>query len=139
MKLYCTVYHPTQHLFQPLDISVYKPLKNHFSTITDFITLASVTHGATRVTVNKTNFTYSINQVQPAMPSDKSAEQNPVIIPATSQDFSTLLGAFKNPLVSAGLISPDIAEILRPVKYEKSKSPRVIKEERVLTEDYWRE
>ena len=73
------------------------------------------------------------------MPSDKSAEQNPLTIPATSQDFSTLLGAFQNPLVSAGLISPDIAEIVRPVKYEKSKPPRVIKEERVLTEDYWRE
>ena len=46
----------TTHLLQPLDILVYKPLKNHFSTITDFIVLASVTHGPTKIMVNKTNF-----------------------------------------------------------------------------------
>ena len=44
--LYCLPPHTT-HLLQLLDRSVYKPPKNHFSTITDFITLASVTHGAT--------------------------------------------------------------------------------------------
>ena len=37
-------------------------------------------------------------------------------------------------------ITPDLTEIMQPVKYdEKSKPPRVIIEERVLTEDYWRE
>ena len=125
-----------------------KPLKNHFSINTDFITLASVTHGATKVTVNKTNFpnlfketfektlsmktiissfcksrispfnpeailkerlmpsddvTFAINQVQPATPSDKSAEQNSVKTPATSQDFPTISGACQNSLVSMGL------------------------------------
>ena len=40
---------------QPVDISVHKQLESHFSNITDFITLVSVTHGATRVTVNKAN------------------------------------------------------------------------------------
>ena len=53
--LYCLPPHIT-HLLQCLDRSVHKPPKNHFSTIMDFITLASVTHGATRVMVNKTNF-----------------------------------------------------------------------------------
>ena len=97
--------------------------------ITDFITLASVTHGATRITVNKTNFpilmkeafektmfintiisgfctpgicpfnpeailkerlmplddaTVTVNQIQQATPSDKSAKQNSVITLATS-------------------------------------------------------
>ena len=46
----------TTHLLQPLDISVYKPLKNHSSMITDFITLASATGGATTIMVTKTNF-----------------------------------------------------------------------------------
>ena len=46
----------TTHLLQPLDILVYKPLKNNFSTITDFIVLASVPHGPTKIMVNKTNF-----------------------------------------------------------------------------------
>ena len=96
--------------------------------ITDSITLASVTHGATRITVNKTNFpilmkeafekamfiniisgfytpgicpfnpeailkerlmpsddaTVTVNQIQQATPSDKSAKQNSVITLATS-------------------------------------------------------
>ena len=52
--VYCLLPHTT-HLLQSLEISVYTPLKKHLSTITDFITLAIVTHGATRVTVNKTN------------------------------------------------------------------------------------
>ena len=126
--LYCLPPHTT-HLLQPLDILVYKPLKNHFSVITDSITLASVTHGATRITVNKTNFpilmkeafektmfinmiisgfctpgicpfnpeailkerlmplddaTVTVNQIQQATPSDKSAKQNSVITLATS-------------------------------------------------------
>ena len=182
--LYCLPPHTT-HLLQPLDISVYKPLKNHFSTITDFIVLAGVTHGATQITINKTNFpillkeafektismktiisgfhtsgicpfnpeailkerlmpsddaTGIVNQVQQATPPDKSTEQNQAITPATSQGFSTLPGACQNSLVSTGLISPDLAEILQPVKHdEKIKPPRVIIEERVLTEDDWRE
>ena len=38
-----------------------------------------------------------------------------------------------------GLISPDLPEILWPVKYgEKSKPPRVTTEEHVLMEDDWR-
>ena len=53
--LYCLPPH-TAHFLQPLDISVFKPLKNHFSTITDFIVLATETHGATQITVNKINF-----------------------------------------------------------------------------------
>ena len=44
--------------------------------------------------------TVTINQVQQAIPSDKSAEQNTVITPETSQGFLTLPGACKNPLVS---------------------------------------
>ena len=81
-----------------------------------------------------------VNQVQQATPPDKSTEQNQAITPATSQGFSTLPGACQNPLVSTGLISPDLAEILQPVKHdEKIKPPRVIIEERVLTEDDWRE
>ena len=84
--------------------------------------------------------TVTVNQIQQATPSDKSAEQNPVKTPATSQGFSTLPGACQNPLVSTGLISPDLAEILRPVNHdEKIKPPRVNIEERVLTEDDSRE
>ena len=81
-----------------------------------------------------------VRQVQQATPSDKSTEQNPAITPATSQGFSTLPGACQNPLVSTRLISPDLAEILRPVNHdEKIKPQRVITEERVLTEDDSRE
>ena len=60
--IYCLLPHTT-HLLQPLDIPVYKQLKNYFSTITDFITLASVTHRVIRVTVNKTNFPISFKEV----------------------------------------------------------------------------
>ena len=180
----CCLPHTT-HLNQQLDISVYKSLENHFSTITDFIVLASVTHGTTKITVNKTNFpilfkeafektmsmktiisgfrtsgicpfnpeailkerlvpsddaTGIVNQVQQATPSDKSTEQNQAITPATSPGFSIIPGACQNPLVSTGLISPDLAEILQPVKHdEKIELPRVIIEEHVLTEDDWRE
>ena len=181
--LYCLPH--TTHLNQQLDISVYKSLENHFSTITDFIVLASVTHGTTKITVNKTNFpilfkeafektmsmktiisgfrtsgicpfnpeailkerlmpsddaTGIVNQVQQATPSDKSTEQNQAITPATSPGFSIIPGACQNPLVSTGLISPDLAEILQPVKHdEKIELPRVIIEEHVLTEDDRRE
>ena len=84
--------------------------------------------------------TVTVNQIQQATPSDKSAEQNPVKTPATSQGFSTLPGACQNPLVSTGLILPDLAQILQPVKHdEKIKPPRVIIEERVLTEDDWKQ
>ena len=78
--------------------------------------------------------TATVNQVQPATPSDKSAEQNPIKTPTTSHDFLMLPGACQNPLVSTALISLDLAEILQPVKYnEKRKPPRVIIEECVLT------
>ena len=40
--LYCLPPHTT-HILQPLHVPVYKPRKNHFSSITDFIILASVT------------------------------------------------------------------------------------------------
>ena len=175
----------TTNFLRPLHITVYKPLKNHFSTITDFIALASMTHGATKIMVNKTNFpilfkeafektmsmktiisgfrtsgicpfnpeailkerlmpsddaTGIVNQVQQATPSDKSTEQNQTITPATSKGFSTLPGTCLNPLVPMGLISPDLAEILQPVKHdEKIKPPRVIIEERALTEDDWKQ
>ena len=73
------------------------------------------------------NATVTVNQIQQATPSDKSAEQNPVKTPAPSQGFSTLPGACQNRLVSTGLISPDLAETLQPVKDdEKSKPPRLI-------------
>ena len=84
--------------------------------------------------------TITINQVQPATPSYKLAEQNLVKKPTTLQVFSTLPGGCQNPLVSTGLILLDLAEILQPAKYdEKSKPPRVTIEECLLTEDYWRE
>ena len=52
--------------------------------------------------------TVTINQVQQSIPSDKSAEQNPVITPATSQGFLRLPGACKNPLVSTEFSLLDI-------------------------------
>ena len=54
IELYCLPPHTT-HLLQPLDVSVYRPLKAHFSKITDSITLATVGQRE-RVTINKTNF-----------------------------------------------------------------------------------
>ena len=51
--LYCLPPHTT-HILQPLDVSVYKPLKNHFSSITNFIILASVTLNE-KVLLNKKN------------------------------------------------------------------------------------
>ena len=78
-----------------------------------------------------------VNQVQQATPSDKSTEQNTAITPATLQSFSTLPKACQNPLVSTGLIIPDLAEILRPD--QKIKPLRVIIEERLLIENDWRE
>ena len=97
-------------------------------------------HSILKLYLKKDDATGIVNQVQQATPSDKSTEQNPAITPATSQGFATLPGACQNPLVSTGLISPDLAEILRPVNHdEKIKPPRVIIEERVLTEDDSRE
>ena len=43
------------HVLQPLDVSVYKPLKNHFSNITDFIILAGITQNR-NIQINKANF-----------------------------------------------------------------------------------
>ena len=54
---------------------------------------------------------------------DKSADQNPVKILTTSQDFSTLPGACQNWLLSPGLILPDLAEILLPVNYDEKSKP----------------
>ena len=51
--LYCLPPHTT-HILQPLHVPVYKPRKNHFSSITDFIILASVTLNE-KVLINKTN------------------------------------------------------------------------------------
>ena len=56
--------------------------------------------------------TGTVNQVQQATPSDKSTKQNPAITPVTLQSFSTLPRTCQNPLVSTGLIIPDLAEIL---------------------------
>ena len=39
--LYCLLPHAT-HILQPLDVAVYRPLKMHFSRITDFITIATL-------------------------------------------------------------------------------------------------
>ena len=59
--LYCLPPRTIQFL-QHLNKSMNKPLKNHFSNITDFITLASVTDGVTGVTVDKIFFPYSNNK-----------------------------------------------------------------------------
>ena len=52
--LYCLPPHMT-HVLQPLNVSVYKPIKNHFSNITDFIILAGVTQNW-NIQINKTIF-----------------------------------------------------------------------------------
>ena len=65
-------------------------------------------------------------------PSDNSAElikteQNPIFqTPTTLQDLSTLSKTFQNLLVYTGLTSPELAQILLPVKNEKSKITRII-------------
>ena len=59
VTLYCLLLHTT-HLGQALKIHVHKPSKDHFSTITDFITLPSVTHGTSRVNCEQNQFPYSI-------------------------------------------------------------------------------
>ena len=51
----CCLPQHTTHKLQPLNLSLYKPLKNQFSSITDFIILVSVT-GNMKVIINKTNF-----------------------------------------------------------------------------------
>ena len=43
------------HILQPLDASVYKPLQNHFSNITDLIILVGVMRKQ-NIQINKTNF-----------------------------------------------------------------------------------
>ena len=52
--LYCLPPHTT-HILQPLDVAVYRPLKAHFSKITDFIVIAT-TGQERKVTINNTNF-----------------------------------------------------------------------------------
>lgn len=52
--LYCLLSHTT-HILQPLDVAVYRPLKAHFSKITDFIVIAT-TGQERKVTINNTNF-----------------------------------------------------------------------------------
>ena len=54
VELYCLPPHTT-YLLQPLDVSVYRPLKAHFSKITDSIVLATLNQ-TNRVHINKTNF-----------------------------------------------------------------------------------
>ena len=51
--LYCLPPHTT-HILQPLHVPVYKPLKNHFNSITHFIILASLT-------LNEKVFKYKTN------------------------------------------------------------------------------
>ena len=97
-------------------------------------------HSILKLYLKKDDARGIVNQIQQATPSHKSTEQNPALTPATSQGFSTLPGAYQNPLASTGLISPDLAEILRPVNHDETiKPPRVSIEERMLTEDDSRE
>ena len=44
---------------ETLDISAWKPLKSNFSTNLEFNTLACVTQGTTRISIDKTNFPFS--------------------------------------------------------------------------------
>ena len=69
----------------------------------------------------------------------KTGLQNPIFqTPATYQDLSTDSETFQNPLAStAGLISPELAQILPPVKYKKIKISRIIIEQQLLTEYLW--
>ena len=52
---FCTVYPHTRHVLQPLNVSVYKPLKNHFSNISDFVIFAGITQNW-NIQINKTIF-----------------------------------------------------------------------------------
>ena len=51
--LYCRPPHTT-NVFQPLDVSVFRPFKNYFSKITDHIKIAMFMRP---ITISKTNFT----------------------------------------------------------------------------------
>ncbi|XP_057294608.1 uncharacterized protein LOC130623134 [Hydractinia symbiolongicarpus] len=55
IHLYCLPPHTT-NILQPLDVSIFKPLKVHFSKITDNLKLATMGH-TVPLTVCKTNFT----------------------------------------------------------------------------------
>ena len=53
--MYCLPPHTT-HIFQPLDVVIFHPLKTHFSRLTQHVKLASL-HWKNPINCNKTNFT----------------------------------------------------------------------------------
>ena len=53
--IYCLPPHTT-HIFQPLDVVIFHPLKTHFSRLTEHVKLATL-HWKNHINCNKTNFT----------------------------------------------------------------------------------
>ena len=58
--LYCLLPHTT-HILQSLDMATYRPLKPHYSKITDFIVMASLGQER-KATINKTSFAVSFKE-----------------------------------------------------------------------------
>ena len=54
VHMYCLPPHTT-HLFQPLDVVIFRPVKNHFDKLTTHIKLATL-HWDEPINCNKTNF-----------------------------------------------------------------------------------